>query len=275
MDSAIFLCSRPGQLHAAALARILFEGKELNMQGLSNREFIGCGSLIHCLAYQLGAIVRWNLARNDRERFLSEHWEPERWPSKSNKWDNFNPIQNLLGLAHEVIDGDSRLNSPAWAYASSTEYTPLLLVFNGFFRYLAYSTLPGMELLEDVQIAMQLWLRLLQVSGVDLIEYGRKEKEVHRTQNVGSRWAYWRTCRRIGYTDRCCYKLITFDHGAEPSDWNFWFREDQFWIDIYFRQFWDMIDHPERMIPGAWNEAHSWDDSDDTDDSDDYDEFDD
>jgi len=43
--------------------------------------------------------------------------------------------------------------------------------------------------------------------------------------------------------------MISFTYGPNLSGWEFWFTEVMEWD---FWEFWDMVDHPERTMPGAW-----------------------
>jgi hypothetical protein len=45
---------------------------------------------------------------------------------------------------------------------------------------------------------------------------------------------------------------ISFTYGPQPSDWQFWFIEQ---MDESFADFWDVVEHPERAIPGSWHES--------------------
>jgi len=231
--------------------------------------------LIHCFATRFGEMF-WDSSFETCEQILVEHWDPEKWPSERDDWQAFTPFQNLLGFIREVVIARSPLNSPAWRLYNQMRFTPLLLVFSGFFE--GYSATPRrIYTPNNAVIVIRMWLRLLHTSGVDLDEYGRKEKLAHTNSKVRKKWA----CREWLGFPRCrylTYKLTSFSYGPEPSDWKFWITEDMSLMDKYFREFWDMVDHPERAMPGAWVEEfdcypddsieYSDDSSEDSEDSD-------
>lgn len=47
------------------------------------------------------------------------------------------------------------------------------------------------------------------------------------------------------------YKFIAINYGPKVDDWYLWLSNP---LDEWAGEFWDMIDHPERTIPGAWEE---------------------
>jgi hypothetical protein len=97
---------------------------------------------------------------------------------------------------------------------------------------------------EDIATAIAIvWLEQLQTAGIDLVEYERKEKQIHIQKQVSKEWLPDRR-------DKGPFlRLISFKYGRKPADWQFWFTEV---MESYFMQFWDMIDHPERALPCAW-----------------------
>jgi len=86
--------------------------------------------------------------------------------------------------------------------------------------------------------------------GVDLGEYGRQEKHIHSTRNVNKTWTGWWSSRKQNYWTEKIH-LASFEYGPEPSDWKFWLIQE---LEPWFFEFWDMVDHPERAMPGAWND---------------------
>jgi hypothetical protein len=225
---------------------MLLEGRNIDSVLCNYELMTGYGKLlIHCLAQQLGYLFR-QLSIEHYGQFLAEHWDPLKWPTKADNWQSFTPLQNLLGFTREVLAAGSQLNSLAW------ELTPLLFIFSAFFDD-PWGNSMRMPILTEALVPIQMWLRLLQTSGIDLEEYGRTEKVVHATSRaLKKRWLCSRW-RPNGYCD-FFYRLISFDYGPEPSDWKFWLVEDTHWMKDDFCEFWDMIDHPERAIPGAWSE---------------------
>lgn len=45
--------------------------------------------------------------------------------------------------------------------------------------------------------------------------------------------------------------IYGFDYGPSVEDWHLWLSNP---LDEWAGEFWDMIEHPESAMPGAWNE---------------------
>jgi len=96
-------------------------------------------------------------------------------------------------------------------------------------------------------------LEQLKGSGVDLVNYGKEEKCVLEREAYEIREFSYREFdkEKRWYGIISYLHLINFTYGPEPDDWKFWFAPV---MKDYFMDFWDMIDHPERAMPGAWPE---------------------
>jgi hypothetical protein len=194
---------------------------------------VGSKLLIHCLAEQLGYVFGDPSCANCCQQVLVEHWDPSKWPSEADDWQNSTPLRNLLGLTHEVLIARSQLNSPAWAHGHAKRFTPTLFVFYGFFE--RFSSDPKrLRVVTDALIAIQIWLRLLHTSGIDLVEHGQKEKLIHATSKVRLNWSHAGWSQPYFERQDLVYRLISFDYGPKPSDWKFWIMED---MDFGFREF--------------------------------------
>jgi hypothetical protein len=117
----------------------------------------------------------------------------------------------------------------------------------------------------DILKPVMIWLELLYDTGTDLMHYGRKEKELHQEGRTAEFWWFpvWRgkLYGQLGYVLGTYGKRfsISFEFGPKPSDWKFWIIER---MDSSLEEFWDMVDHPERAMPGAWDERFDDSDSD-------------
>ena len=85
--------------------------------------------------------------------------------------------------------------------------------------------------------AIYRWTEFLAQAGVDLQKYGEIEHNHMRMQN-------W---QNLGFMGERHIVGLTF--GSAPSQWRLWYQHPG---DIYAGIFWEMIEHPERAIPGAW-----------------------
>lgn len=101
--------------------------------------------------------------------------------------------------------------------------------------------------------ALYAWLETLQTSGVDLEEYGKTENLVQKESSMRGIPLF----SHSSYYDRdivSFLRLIALEVGPNPQDWKFWFSDP---TDQFVGEFWDMVEHPERSMPGAWDEF-SW-----------------
>jgi hypothetical protein len=109
--------------------------------------------------------------------------------------------------------------------------------------------------IESPPAPLRIWLEQLRCLGIDLRRYGRKEKSLWEDLRVDQEWEYLEHDISSQWTYRWVkLRLINFNYGPEPGDWRFWIEPV---MPNYFIQFWEMIDHPERAMPGAWEEECS------------------
>jgi len=167
-------------------------------------------------------------------------------------------LQDLLSLIKELIAAGSNLQG------CDTYNTPLAAIIFGFadiswfclyFRGISsadgFLDLP-VPVATDSFIPLMMWLELLYECGIDLVDYGRKENQLLQEGRriysfqfpIGRR-------PRSPLNEDIEWFSIRFKYGPKPSDWQFWLIEE---MDDSFAEFWDMINHPERAMPGSWDD---------------------
>lgn len=100
-----------------------------------------------------------------------------------------------------------------------------------------------------VQHRFQRWPTLLAMAGVNLFRYGKREARLFRK--------HWRTSQRILWKYFFCHcEIIALRFGSTATEWGLWVSHPG---DYYGGQFWDMVEHPERSMPGAWVESKQFD----------------
>lgn len=111
-----------------------------------------------------------------------------------------------------------------------------------------------------IEKLLRFYLFVLQVAGIDLVDYGRKEKQLHDQRAVDKTFQYtfWPTDSRqmaiewIGISSaEATWDLIGFTYGPSPDDWQFWGSQP---TDIFAGDFWKMMESPWERMPGAWVE---------------------
>ena len=97
--------------------------------------------------------------------------------------------------------------------------------------------------------ALLTWLQTLQGFGIDLKRYGKTEHKLFYQESSS-----WRNLELLMPGRRggvYLLRLIGLQVGPEPEDWKVWISEPS---DKFAGDFWDMLEHPERTIPGAWDD---------------------
>lgn len=130
--------------------------------------------------------------------------------------------------------------------------TPLMHVLNGTLLRLLKKWSEKRQT-EAMMTALRDWVSMLRDANVDLMEYGNREAGFFRrhwqTEESLFFRRYWPVdrhwWRRFDARDIGIYQIT---YGAMPSDWGLLTDHPG---DAYAGEFWDILDHPERAIPGA------------------------
>lgn len=204
-------------------------------------------TLLHCAALQLGYLFTEFQIPTD-----TDNQEPG---SLLMEVSNRNRCQVELtaridaqkDLISKLVIGGSKRSALGSVHIYSQRTTPLLSFVLGICYNLGYFFPKSVEkrLFKLVAEALVHWLRLFQNQGVDLETYGNKEYRIQ--QEVGYIIPIgW----KIGASEyRDCYYSVHFARGAKPENWKIWLIE---LIGDEFREFWRMVEEPERGIPGSW-----------------------
>lgn len=126
-----------------------------------------------------------------------------------------------------------------------TGMTPLMHALYGAMasdNYLDCWRAPHVVLANRMHAALRDWINMLYEAGVSLVRYGKKEAKLFSQQWRTSQGVFWRLCNQH-------VKVYQIKYGANPSDWHLWVAHAG---DCYAGEFWDMLEHPERTLPGAW-----------------------
>lgn len=111
--------------------------------------------------------------------------------------------------------------------------------------------------LANCERAAHMWLTILQECGIDLVEYGKQEKQWLDNKESG---CDFRIFRDVWWDDRhetpngqFEVRLISFKYGSSPGDWKLWWSEP---TDELVGDFWREMELEERSlyIPGSWVE---------------------
>lgn len=115
--------------------------------------------------------------------------------------------------------------------------TPLISCIEGW--------LPDLSPPAANQFVVPLWLEQLEAVGVDLSEYGKAEEFIWKNQTILREFWVWDGISKMLIPLR----VIGFTYGPSPKDWHLWMSDP---TDSYVGEFWDMIERPVEVMPGAW-----------------------
>ncbi|KAH8819423.1 hypothetical protein F5884DRAFT_11225 [Xylogone sp. PMI_703] len=98
------------------------------------------------------------------------------------------------------------------------------------------------------------WLETLRESGINLEQYGKAQAQLYKS--VGDLFfkLYVHIEDTFDWDEASSVRLIAMEFGPNPEDWKLWLSDP---TDQFAGEFWDMIESPERSMPGAWDEF-SW-----------------
>jgi hypothetical protein len=210
--------------------RMILNGREIDKDLCGIHDRADKTTLFHCAARNLGSLFSGRFG--DQEALRKD-------------------LQHLGTLVRDLVKGGSNLH-----FLTVFDSTPMLEVLRGLLsRIYCPDALTARN--GDIE-PLKFWVKELQDSGVDLERYGSEEKHLLRTEGVAREWQYQslsiRKNDRILVNGRL--RLINFTYGPELDDWKFWFAPV---MPNYFMDFWEMIGHPERAMPGAWEEEYYFD----------------
>lgn len=171
-------------------------------------------TLIHCAARGMGA----------SERVFREGTSADR--SICDAWGDLCHKFFYVGIdIHDLVDGK----------------TPFLSFLDGYLS----SWHGPIELGPACQIAVQFWLKQLEVVGVDLNGYGKAEEYMWEGGTTQREFNVWNIPEQ-GFE---LQGMIGFAYGSSPENWYIWLSEE---TDSFVGEFWDMIERPVEVMPGAW-----------------------
>lgn len=151
----------------------------------------------------------------------------------------------------------------AWAqvFSTATPFTNLFLVSmlplpdrNGDPKHARQHKIGSR--LAKCEKAVQMWLNILQASGLDLVEYGKQERQRLKSQDNGGVFEIFRDVwhdRWSVHTTNGLFevRLIGFEYGSKPRSWRLWWSEP---TDELVGDFWRVMEPEPLRIPGSWDE---------------------
>lgn len=123
-------------------------------------------------------------------------------------------------------------------------------LFYFVFCYMTHKTSRAMRVEKFIarcQKGLNYYISELMLFGIDMATIIDIERETPARNKERRRLGRCHHLMRNWYI----YDILAIDYGLKPEDWHMWLSNP---LDEWAGEFWDMIDHPERAIPGAWED---------------------
>jgi hypothetical protein len=189
-------------------------------------------TFLHAVARTLGALLAYDIKKVDWIDFRDH----EKW------------ILGWKSIIRALVAGGGDLHAtclfPRFGLRH-VQATPLLFMFIDLYCS-DWRKFVG----KNRQHAINSWVSTLSDSGVDLMEYGQRERLTWNTIDISMEpppsyeWDSEDYCYYFGRR-----RLISFDYGPSPKDWILWENEP---TDEFAGDFWLMLDRKEEIMPGTW-----------------------
>ncbi|TGO42042.1 hypothetical protein BHYA_0013g00450 [Botrytis hyacinthi] len=167
-------------------------------------------------------------------------------------------LKDHLNLVHDLFLAGSKFYHLKDTYRDY-HHSFLLQLLKGATSYVVsgpgHRTNASFDLLEgNLKNSTGTWLDQLMSEGIDLVEYGQWEKKILGIDQFYETFWYRYVSSHLGEEYYYVVSLLNFTYGPKKSDWQFWFTiEPECIREGCVKDFWDMVENPERQIPGAWN----------------------
>ncbi|TGO54679.1 hypothetical protein BOTNAR_0261g00120 [Botryotinia narcissicola] len=200
------------------------------------RFFMLLERIIHCL----GFIVANHWVVREKRSYMAPHEDY---------------LKDHLNMVHDLFLAGSKFYHLRDTYKDYS-HSFLRQLFKGATSRVAngpgHRTCARFDRLEkNLQNSIKTWFDQLMLEGIDLVEYGQWEKEILGSDQIcGSVQPTTKSFPRIENDD--VLSLLSLTYGTKRSDWQFWFTiEPQCIHEGSVKELWDMVENPERQIPGA------------------------
>ena len=140
--------------------------------------------------------------------------------------------QGWRDICRELVSKGSDLHA-----LDSNSHTPLICLLKG--------VITEVDHLDDYSWALEIWLSDLRCSGVDLIQYGEREKRL-LDYGIANRNIISLVIKPNDIYMKSRWKLVTFTYGSLPSDWHLC-------VEHHLEPF-EEDSAPPKAIPGSWIE---------------------
>lgn len=111
---------------------------------------------------------------------------------------------------------------------------------------------PTRWLLKNWTAKLQAIMSVLARYGYDLLEFGRQEAAIWVSEDNTGRVVGHSLCLGIGGQQHGIPYVRAVHYGSEPKDWYF---ELDFYYEDYAGDFWNLLENPHLLMPGAWIEV--------------------